>query len=76
MYWHKMNDRKTGGLWRCAVRKREVQKAAGYDTVRQFRYWHAPGGGYITRRRRHLRAQREQILDRLAQLEREADACR
>jgi hypothetical protein len=27
MYWHKRKDRKTGGLWRCAVRKREVQRA-------------------------------------------------
>ena len=30
MYWHKRKDRKTGGLWRCAVRKREIQRSAAY----------------------------------------------
>ena len=25
-YWHKKKDMRAGGLWRCAVRKREVQR--------------------------------------------------
>jgi len=27
MYWHKRSDIRAGGLWRCAVRKRDVNRA-------------------------------------------------
>ena len=27
MYWHKMNDRKAGGLWRCVITKRTTDRA-------------------------------------------------
>lgn len=29
-YWHKKKDMRAGGLWRCAVRKREVQRSASF----------------------------------------------
>lgn len=34
MYWHKRIDRKSGGLWRCGVRKREVQRAYSQTEAR------------------------------------------
>jgi hypothetical protein len=72
MYWHKRNDRKTGGLWRCAVRKREVQRASKSKKVSDARYYRAPDGGYVRKRTRHLRAQRTRILTQLDQLAKEA----
>ena len=73
MYWHKRNDRKTGGLWRCAVRKREVQRASISKKASDANYYRAADGGYIRKRTKLLRAQRTQILDQLAQLEEEAN---
>jgi len=81
MYWHKRNDRKTGGLWRCAVRKREVQRAYQRQSfgspetkkTRDLRNYHKPNGGYVRKRRKVLAAQRTQILDQLAQLTKEAN---
>ena len=73
MYWHKRNDRKTGGLWRCAVRKREVQRASKSKKVSDSHNYRKPDGGYIRKRKKLLRAQRTQILDQLAQLAKEAN---
>lgn len=54
-------DRSTRGGWRCSVKRRE----------KQLRYWHKANGGYVVRRRRHLRAERADINERLLQLKRE-----
>lgn len=62
MYWHKRKDRSSGGLWRCSVKKREVN----------LRDWHGPNGGYVRRRRKQLAAQRQRILEQLDQLAQEA----
>ena len=72
MYWHRRNDRKTGGLWRCGVRKREVQRASKSKKLSDARWHRAPNGGYVRRRKKQLTAQRTKILDQLAQLEKEA----
>lgn len=73
-YWHKKKDMLAGGLWRCAVRKREVQRERDYAARKSsnHRYWHKPGGGYVRRRRRELADQRAEVLDRLDQLAQEA----
>lgn len=74
MYWHKKKDMRAGGLWRCGVRKREVQNAVPLAVRRawKLRYWHSPNGGYVRRRTKQLQTQRAQILDQLAQLAEEA----
>jgi hypothetical protein len=57
----------TGG-WRCRVKVRARQRAA------DLAYWHAPGGGYVKRRKRDLANERERILGQLDQLAQEASS--
>ena len=78
-YWQRDVRLKAGGWWECGVKRRERarERYATDPTVkleRQRGYYHNRGGWY-TKRKRALSRQREQILERLAQLEQEAQSC-
>ena len=83
-YWQRDPRLPRLGRWICAVRKRalnreyherhrETRLAARQE--KQLERWHAPGGGYVQRRRRTLAAQRSMILARLDTLREEAERC-
>jgi hypothetical protein len=81
-YWNRDVRRKAGGFWRCAVKDRETRRRYYADPVfretklaRQRDEHHQPNGGWLRRRRRDLRKQRERITEQLSQLEREATEC-
>lgn len=74
-YWNPDKGMRAGGMWRCRIKRNEQDRARDprRRRQRQLAYWHRADGGYIVRRKRDLARQREQIVNQLAQLEREAD---
>jgi hypothetical protein len=77
MLWHKDASRRGGGRWRCAVRKREMNRANATTEngrasarSRQARYLRTDKGR-VARRRAHLRAatrRREALIRRIKEL--------
>ena len=78
MYWQRDVRRVRGGYWVCPVKRRAWSRRtdnARRDTKveRQNAYYHSHG--WLVARRRDLAKQRAHVLERLAQLEQEAEAC-
>ena len=81
MRWCNDARKKSGGYWRCIIKRRLKDQAAHHRNrdgrlerrrAQQLERWHRADGGYIQARRRELAKQRADIIARLAELEQEA----